>query len=71
MTGFDLSKPLSESVPFYYRMTRNQDGTVKIETERRIKDLKLGEAFSQLFKRVMGNRNAYIKNAHPSDTVRK
>jgi len=70
MTGFDLSRPLSESVPFYYRMTRNPDGTVKVETERRIKDLKLGDTFSRLYKRVMGNRDAFAKPSHPADSVR-
>jgi len=71
MTGFDLSKPLSESVPFYYRITRRKDGTVKVETERRIKDIKFPEAFYQLFNRIMGDRNAYPKKDRPKDAVRK
>jgi inner membrane protein len=63
MTGFDVSKPLSESVPFYYQMKRNPEGKLEIESVRKVKDLDLPKVFKQLYARVLGERDAYQENS--------
>jgi inner membrane protein len=60
-TGFDLSKPLSESVPFYYLLKKGKDGLIKVETNRGFEKLELGKTLQQLYQRVMGNKNAFEK----------
>lgn len=63
MTGFDVSKPLSESVPFYYQMKRTPEGKLEIESVRKVKDLDLPKVFKQLYARVLGERDAYQENS--------
>jgi len=58
-TGFDLSKPLSESVPFYYVVRKQQNGIVKVENVSGFNKLELSKTIRLLFKRVMGNRSIF------------
>lgn len=60
-TGFDLSRPLSESLRFYYSIKKKPDGTLAVESIRGFDKLNLGEALKQLFSRVMGNKDAFRK----------
>jgi len=58
-TGYDLSKPLSESVPFYYVIKKKPDGTVKVETVRGFDKFDFGKTLKQLYQRVIGNKHAF------------
>ncbi len=62
-TGFDLSKPLSQSVPFYYNIEKKKDGKLEVETIRGLEKLELRKTLHQLFKRVMGNKEAFEKQS--------
>jgi inner membrane protein len=58
-TGFDLSKPLSESVPFYYLIRKDAEGKIKVETIRGFDKLELGKTLKLLYQRVIGNKRAF------------
>jgi len=60
-TGFDLNKPLSASVPFYYSLTQKADGSVAVKSVSGFDNLHLKEALALLYKRVMGDKNAFDK----------
>ena len=60
-TGFDLSKPLSESVPFYYVLARQKNGIVKVENVSGFDKLELSKTLRLLFKRVMGDKAAFLE----------
>lgn len=62
-TGFDLTKPLSESVSFYYSILKRPDGSLAITSIRGFDKLNLGEALKQLYSRVMGNKDGFKKAA--------
>ncbi len=60
-TGFDLSKPLSESINFYYSISTRSDGTLAVKSIRGFDKLNLGKTLKQLYSRVLGNKNAFKK----------
>jgi len=62
-TGFDLSRSLSDSVPFYYLIKKDSEGKIKVETIRRFDKLELGKTLKQLYQRVIGNKQALKKEA--------
>ena len=58
-TGFDLSKPLSMSVPFYYLLKKEQNGTIKVENISDFNKLNFRKTLKQLYQRVIGNKQAF------------
>ncbi len=59
-TGFDLTKPLSETVPFYYSITKQADGRITVKNTSGFDKLHLKDALTRLGSRVMGNRDAFV-----------
>ncbi len=57
--GYKIDGPISDAVPFYYIIKKQDDGTIKVENHQGFDKLELGKALKQLYHRVLGDKEAF------------
>lgn len=58
-TGNENTSSVSKAVPFYFIIKKNADGSVLLENNRNAQDIDFKKALSQLYNRVLGNKEAF------------